>query len=188
MPSVLLVDNYDSFTFNLAHYLQSAGAEVTVWRNDAFHLDQVERFEKIVLSPGPGLPGEHPNLIELIKRFGPSKSILGICLGQQAIALAYGGTLRNLSKVFHGVSTEISPVDPDERIFDGLPSRFPVGRYHSWIVEKPLPETLITTSVADDGEIMSVRHQYFDVRGVQFHPESVMTPHGNQLIRNWLSL
>ncbi|NMH27978.1 anthranilate synthase component II [Flavobacterium silvaticum] len=188
MPKVLLVDNYDSFTYNLAHYLEAFDADVTVWRNDEFSLDEADAFHKIVLSPGPGLPKEHSQLLELINRYAATKSILGICLGQQAIAEAFGGKLKNLDNVFHGISGKIEVVDSSEKLFYGLEIHQTVGRYHSWIVDEKLPEVLVPTSVGENGEIMSLRHKTLDVRGVQFHPESIMTPHGKMMISNWLSI
>jgi anthranilate synthase component 2 len=183
---VLVIDNYDSFTFNLVHYLKSLGARVTVWRNDEFELDDVGRFHKILLSPGPGLPRDAGLLLPLIRRYAGEKSILGVCLGQQAIAEAFGGSLVNLAQVYHGVATDIMVVSPD-LIYDGLPDVVRVGRYHSWAVGRPLPDFLVATAIDADGQVMSLRHVSFDVRGVQFHPESVLTPSGLAMLRNWLA-
>lgn len=183
---VLVIDNYDSFTFNLVHYLEDLDAQVTVWRNDEFILDEVDRFKNILLSPGPGIPDEAGLMKPLIERYGPSKKILGICLGQQAIAEVFGGTLVNLPKVWHGTASEITIVDSDI-LFEGLPEKFTVGRYHSWVAASPLPDSLIPTSVDEEGNIMSLRHRTYDVRGVQFHPESILTPHGKTILKNWLS-
>ena len=182
---VLVIDNYDSFTYNIVHYLEDLGAEVTVFRNDAFDWDDVDGFPKILLSPGPGIPDEAGNLKPLIARYAASKSILGICLGQQAIAEVFGGTLTNLDKVYHGVATTIN-IFGDDVLFNGLPSKINVGRYHSWAVNRNLPEDLLATSADENGEIMSLQHRKFDVRAVQFHPESVLTPDGKKILENWL--
>ena len=182
---VLVIDNYDSFTYNLVHYLEDLGAEVTVMRNDDFHWDDIDSFHKILLSPGPGIPDEAGNLKPLIARYAASKSILGICLGQQAIAEVFGGTLTNLNKVYHGVATTIN-VFGDEVLFKGLPSQMQVGRYHSWAVNRNLPAVLVATSADESGEIMSLQHREFDLRAVQFHPESVLTPDGKKILENWL--
>ena len=182
---VLVIDNYDSFTFNLVHYLRSLGAKVTVWRNDEFSLDQADGFHKILLSPGPGLPKDAGLLLPLIRRFAKTKSILGVCLGQQAIAEAFGGSLVNLPRVYHGVAARATVIAPD-LLFDGLDATFPVGRYHSWSVSRDLPDALVATSIDGDGEIMSLRHKTHDVRGVQFHPESILTPDGMTMLGNWL--
>lgn len=185
--NVLVIDNYDSFTYNLVHYLEDLGAEVTVLRNDEFDWDDVDGFHKILLSPGPGIPDEAGNLKPLIARYAASKSILGICLGQQAIAEVFGATLINLDKVYHGVATRINIFD-DDLLFNGIPSQIQVGRYHSWAVNRQLPETLVATSADENGEIMSLRHRDYDVRAVQFHPESVLTPDGKKILENWLGL
>ena len=184
---VLVIDNYDSFTFNLVHYLDDLGAHVTVWRNDEFHLDDVSAFQRIVLSPGPGIPDEAGLLKPLIKRYAPTKSILGVCLGHQAIAEVFGGTLLNLDRVYHGIATPMTVIDSQEPLFRNLPPKLPVGRYHSWAVASPLPDALYATATDDAGQIMALRHNAFDVCGVQFHPESVLTPHGKDILRNWLS-
>ena len=186
MKPILVIDNYDSFTFNLVHYLEDLGCQVTVWRNDAFDIEEIAAFDKILLSPGPGIPAEAGLLLEVIRTYASTKSILGICLGQQAIAEAFGGSLVNLEKVHHGVAAAITII-ADDPLFGGLPSSIKVGRYHSWSVSKNLPETLEATSVDDAGEIMSLRHRIYDVRGVQFHPESVLTPDGKAILQNWLS-
>lgn len=183
---VAVIDNYDSFTYNLVHYLEDLGAEVTVFRNDEFDLEELNSFEKILLSPGPGIPDEAGLLKEVIKTYDKSKDIFGVCLGLQAIGEIYGGKLTNLDTVFHGVATKIS-VTNDDFIFDNLPQNFEVGRYHSWVVAtENLPNSLIITSTDENGEIMSLKHQYLNVRGVQFHPESVLTPNGKQILENWL--
>jgi anthranilate synthase component II len=183
---VLIIDNYDSFTFNLSHYFEDLGAEVTVWRNDEFDIGEPAAFDKIVLSPGPGLPAESGQLLEVIRTYASAKSILGICLGQQAIAEVFGGTLINLKKVYHGVSTVITITAEDEPLFKNIGKEMEVGRYHSWTVNTNLPETLEATSIDENGEIMSLRHRIFDLKGVQFHPESILTPKGKLLLKNWL--
>ncbi len=185
---IAVIDNYDSFTYNLVHYLEDLDAEVTVFRNDELELQELEPFDKILLSPGPGIPDEAGFLKEIIAAFASNKSILGICLGQQAIAEVFGGSLNNLNKVYHGVATRAIQTVSDESLFDNIPSEFEIGRYHSWVVNKiDFPEVMEITSIDADGEIMSVRHRFFDVKGVQFHPESVLTPHGKTILKNWLS-
>lgn len=186
MKKILVIDNYDSFTFNLVHYLEDLGCEVTVFRNDEFELSEAAAFDKILLSPGPGIPDEAGLLKDVIKTYSPTKSILGICLGQQAIAEVFGGSLSNLKKVYHGVSTTIKVLVDDEILFDTLEKEMEVGRYHSWIVNSNLPEVLEATSIDENGEVMSLRHTFFDVKGVQFHPESILTPNGKNILKNWL--
>ena len=186
MKKILVIDNYDSFTFNLVHYLEDLNCEVTVFRNDEFELSEVVPFDKILLSPGPGIPDEAGLLKDVIKTYAATKSILGICLGQQAIAEVFGGTLSNLEKVYHGVSTTIKILVEDEILFNTLGKEIEVGRYHSWIVNSNLPEVLEVTSVDESGEVMSLRHTIFDVKGVQFHPESILTPNGKTILKNWL--
>ena len=187
MKKILVIDNYDSFTFNLVHYLEELECEVTVLRNDKFDLEYIQYFDKIVLSPGPGIPEEAGLLKAVIKRYASSKSILGVCLGQQAIAEVFGGQLINLEDVYHGVNTDITIIVDDENLFDQMEKTIQVGRYHSWVVDPNLPETLEATSVDENGQIMSLRHMLFDVKGVQFHPESVLTPNGKQLLQNWIN-
>ncbi len=184
---VLVIDNYDSFTYNLVHYLEALDCDVTVLRNDEFELDEVEAFQKILLSPGPGIPDEAGLLKAVIRKYAPSKSILGICLGQQAIAEVFGGSLVNLDKVWHGVAAPITII-ADDPIFEGIPRQIDVGRYHSWTVSRLLPDALEITSTDSAGEIMSLRHKQNDVRGVQFHPESVLTPDGLKMLENWLAI
>lgn len=186
MKKVLVIDNYDSFTYNLVHYLEDLDCDVTVKRNDQLSLEEVEAYEKIILSPGPGIPDEAGLLKPIIAQYAPTKSILGVCLGQQAIGEVFGGSLSNLSEVYHGVATKIEVSVEDESLFDGLPKSFDVGRYHSWIVASPLPESLEATSFDENGQVMSLRHKEYDVRGVQYHPESVLTPHGKQILENWI--
>lgn len=184
---ILLVDNYDSFTYNLLHILKELGAEVEVHRNDKISLDEVDRFDKILLSPGPGIPSEAGILLPLIKRYAPTKSILGVCLGEQAIGEAFGAKLINLTDVHHGICSDIRVLKED-RLFEGLGSSFRAGRYHSWVVSKEdLPECLeITADDFIEGQIMALRHRQYDVKGIQFHPESVLTPEGKRIIANWL--
>ena len=186
MKNILVIDNYDSFTYNLVHYLHDLDCEVTVKRNDKLTLDEVEGFDKILLSPGPGIPDEAGLLKPIIKKYGAKKSILGICLGQQAIAEVYGGSIENLNKVYHGVSTNIQRVNEDEILYKDIPKELEVGRYHSWVVSKDLPEHLIVTSVDKNGEIMSLRHVKDNVRAVQYHPESILTPEGKKMLKNWV--
>ncbi|MDH5413572.1 MAG: aminodeoxychorismate/anthranilate synthase component II [Flavobacteriaceae bacterium] len=186
MKKVLVIDNYDSFTYNLVHYLEDLGCEVTVKRNDQLVLKDIEPFDKILLSPGPGIPDEAGLLKPIIKEFGASKSILGVCLGQQAIGEVYGGKISNLDTVYHGVATYAHISVDDEPLFAGLEKTIEVGRYHSWVVDPNLPEELEATSFDKNGQIMSLRHKRFDVKGVQFHPESVLTPKGKQILKNWI--
>lgn len=184
---ILVIDNYDSFTFNLVHLINECGYNPTVLRNDKFDLSEVEGFDKILLSPGPGVPSEAGLLLDVIKRYSPSKSILGVCLGVQAIAEVFGGSLYNLSYPVHGRSTSMQVLDEDELLFNELPQTFNVGRYHSWAVNREdLPPVLKITSKDTEGVIMGLRHLDYDVRGVQFHPESVLTENGKTMIKNWL--
>jgi len=184
---ILVFDNYDSFTYNLVHAVKKLGYhDLEVHRNDQIALDDIARFDKIILSPGPGVPSESGILLELIRTYAPSKSILGVCLGEQAIAEAFGGTLINLPEVHHGVTSEIDVIEEDV-LFDSLPSKLIVGRYHSWAAERDtLPDCLKITAVDEAGMIMALAHREYDVRGVQFHPESVLTPHGETMLKNWL--
>nr|WP_321224761.1 aminodeoxychorismate/anthranilate synthase component II [uncultured Psychroserpens sp.] len=184
---VLVIDNYDSFTYNLVHYLEDLNCEVTVRRNDKLSLEDVEAFQKIVLSPGPGIPDEAGLLKAIIKRYAPTKSILGVCLGQQAIGEVFGGTLINLEDVYHGVATKVNITVDDEVLFKNMDKTIEVGRYHSWVVNPNLPEALEATSFDSNGQIMSLRHRVYDVKGVQYHPESVLTPHGKQILENWVN-
>ncbi len=184
-PSVLVIDNYDSFTYNLVHYLEDLGCVVTVKRNDQLKLEEVDAFDKIVLSPGPGIPDEAGLLKEIIAKYAPTKSIFGVCLGQQAIGEVFGGTLINLDEVYHGIATQIQ-ITKEDPIFSGLPKQIDVGRYHSWVVNPDLPDSLEATSVDENGQVMSLRHKEFDVCAVQFHPESVLTPDGKKILENWL--
>ncbi|MBA6154008.1 anthranilate synthase component II [Gelidibacter maritimus] len=185
---ILVIDNYDSFTYNLVHYLEDLGCEVTVRRNDQLSLEEVDAFEKIVLSPGPGLPDEAGLLKAIIKTYASTKSILGVCLGQQAIGEVFGGTLVNLNNVYHGVATKVTPSVNDEALFNGLDKTIEVGRYHSWVVDPNLPDVLEATSFDENGQIMSLRHRTYDLKGVQFHPESVLTPDGKKILENWIKI
>lgn len=187
MTKVLVIDNYDSFTYNLVHYLEDLNCDVTVVRNDKLNLEDVEPFDKIVLSPGPGIPDEAGLLKPIIERYAPSKSILGVCLGQQAIGEVFGGSLINLDDVYHGVATKVTICVDDETLFNGMGKNIEVGRYHSWVVNPNLPDCLEATSFDENGQVMSLRHREYDVRGVQYHPESVLTPHGKQILKNWIN-
>ncbi|ULQ53592.1 anthranilate synthase component II [Flavihumibacter fluvii] len=189
---ILVFDNYDSFTYNLVHLVKKIiGEDVEVFRNDQIPLEEVSRFDKIILSPGPGIPEEAGLLLPLIKAYASSKSILGVCLGHQAIGQAFGGTLVNLANVYHGVATPIM-VEPDRKmssndVFQGLPPTIEVGRYHSWVIsDENFPDELEVTARDSGGQIMALRHNTYDVQGVQFHPESVLTPDGERMMRNWL--
>ncbi len=183
---IIIIDNYDSFTYNLSHLVKELGADVTVYRNDQFELSSLQQFDKIILSPGPGIPSEAGLLLDVIREYAGKKPILGVCLGHQAIGESFGGKLTNLSDVFHGVATPCNII-ADDYIFEGLPSSIEVGRYHSWVVDaKSLPSCLEATSLSDEGYIMSLRHRDYDIRGIQFHPESVLTPQGRQILSNWL--
>ena len=185
--SVLVIDNYDSFVYNLVHYLEELDCEVTVRRNNEITLEEVAQFDKILLSPGPGIPEEAGMLKAIVKEFASTKSILGVCLGQQAIGEVFGGKLINLETVYHGVATKVIKNVTDEALFNGIDKEFEVGRYHSWVVDNNLPTCLEATSFDENGQVMSLRHREYDVRGVQFHPESVLTPNGKLMIKNWIS-
>ena len=185
--NIVMIDNYDSFTFNLVHLVKEMGANVRVLRNDCFELDELEAYDKIMLSPGPGIPSEAGLLLDVIRRYAGVKPILGICLGEQAIGEAFGGTLVNLDEVFHGVQTDCRRT-VDDYLFEGLPATFPIGRYHSWVVDAAtLPDCLECTAVSAEGQVMALRHRSLDIRGLQFHPESVLTPDGAKIIANWLN-
>ena len=183
---VLVIDNYDSFTYNLVHYMEDLDYEVSVVRNDEFSMDFVEKFDKILISPGPGIPDEAGQTKELIKRFYSTKSIMGVCLGHQAIGEVFGGKLKNLDSVFHGVATDIKIVSED-KVFKNIPKKIKVGRYHSWVVEK-LNDNLEVLASDNDGNIMALRHKVYKVWGVQFHPESILTEYGKDILKNWLEL
>ena len=186
---ILVFDNYDSFTYNLVHLVEKITHEkVDVFRNDQIALEKVAAYDKIILSPGPGIPEEAGLLLELVKEYAPVKSILGVCLGHQAIAEVFGGKLINLDTVFHGVATPIKILNSKAEILKGLPKKIVVGRYHSWIVsDDNFPEELQVTARDENGYIMALQHKTFDVQGVQFHPESVLTPDGERIMRNWLT-
>ena len=188
MKKILILDNYDSFTYNIVHLLNELGCEVDVYRNDKITLDEVGRYDKIILSPGPGIPCEAGILMEVIRRYAPTKSILGICLGEQAIGECFGATLQNLPEVFHGVCTPVRVV-AEEGMFQGLGTSFEVGRYHSWVVGREnFPDCLTITAEDADGRIMALAHKVYDVRGVQFHPESILTPKGKEMMASWLGV
>ena len=183
----VIIDNYDSFTFNLAHLLKELRAEVDVVRNDQFELGTLERYDKIVLSPGPGIPSEAGLLLDVIRTYAGRKPMLGVCLGHQAIGEVFGAKLENLAEVYHGVATDCEHFSNDP-IFNGMPRHFEVGRYHSWVVSKDgLPDCLEVTATSPDGNIMALRHKRYPVHGIQFHPESVLTPLGRQIVGNWLN-
>ena len=187
---ILILDNYDSFTFNLVHYLRELGygAEMEVHRNDQIALEEVDRFDKILLSPGPGIPEEAGILLPLIQKYGSQKSILGVCLGHQAIAESFGAQLYNMPQVLHGVSSKVKVLEPEDRLFKDIPNTYDICHYHSWNVDKKHVGDQIKVTAEDEfGEIMAISHKEFDVKGVQFHPESTMTEHGHQLLRNWVN-
>ncbi len=188
MKKILVLDNYDSFTYNLVHYVRDVqGFQVEVQRNDEVDLDAVASYDGIILSPGPGLPAEAGLLLPLIQRYKSSKRIIGVCLGLQAITESFGGRLKNISKVYHGVATAIHINQPAHYLFNGLPATFMAGRYHSWIADKEgFPECLKVEALDDEGSIMAISHREWDICGVQFHPESILTPDGKQIIMNWL--
>ncbi len=185
---IVVIDNYDSFTYNLVHAIKKiSGLPVDVFRNDELKLSDLEKYDKIILSPGPGLPEEAGLLLKIIREYAPTKSILGVCLGHQAIGEAFGGKLENMNRVLHGVATPINVTNNKTCLFDGLPETFAAGRYHSWTVSnKNLPDCLEVTGYDNEGMIMAMQHKQYDVQGVQFHPESVLTPQGEQMIANWL--
>ena len=185
---ILVLDNYDSFTYNLVQYVQEIlGRKIPVFRNDAIDIEAIEAYDAIILSPGPGVPADAGIMPELIKKYAHRKAILGVCLGHQAIGEAFGGTIHNLENVFHGVETPITIVKNDDFFFRDIPATFTGGRYHSWVVEREtLPDCLEITAVAADNSIMAMQHKIYNVRGLQFHPESVMTEVGKQILRNWI--
>lgn len=188
MKNIVIIDNYDSFTYNLSHLVKELGANVTVYRNDRFTLPQLQTFDKIILSPGPGIPSEAGLLLDVLREYAGKKPILGVCLGHQAIGEFFGGKLENLSSVFHGVATEGTQFGNDP-IFNGLPQRIVMGRYHSWVVSKDgFPSCLEVTAESDEGQIMALRHKEYDIHGIQFHPESVLTIQGREIIKNWLEM
>ena len=194
---VVIIDNYDSFTYNLAHLVKELDVEVEVLRNDQFKREELEPYEKIILSPGPGIPEEAGLLLNVIRTYAGQKPILGVCLGEQAIGQVFGGKLINLSNVFHGIQTNVKihkegedtkkGILEKDYIFRGLPEEISVGRYHSWVVDtEQFPEDLAVTAVSPEGQIMALKHRIYDVRGIQFHPESILTPDGKTILKNWL--
>lgn len=202
---IVIIDNYDSFTYNLAHLVKELGAETDVLRNDCFDIKELERYDKIILSPGPGTPDEAGLLLDVIRTYAGRKSIFGVCLGEQAIGQVFGGKLTNLDEVFHGIQTQIrigndelpdgNPVSDKQQLslasdylFSGLPSEILVGRYHSWVVDtEDFPEELAITALSPEGQIMALKHRTFDIHGIQFHPESILTPDGKTILRNWIA-
>ena len=183
---LLIIDNYDSFTYNIVHAVKELGVTPTVLRNDKLTVDDVEKYDKVIISPGPGIPSEAGIMPEVLRRYAGVKPILGICLGHQAIGERFGAKLRNLTEVYHGIKTPINIVK-DDYLFDGLNTRLQVGRYHSWVIDSEgFPEELEITALSDDNEIMAIRHKIHDIRGVQFHPESILTTDGIKIIENWL--
>ncbi|HEY8928291.1 MAG TPA: aminodeoxychorismate/anthranilate synthase component II [Mucilaginibacter sp.] len=189
LDNILIIDNYDSFTYNLVHLVNEIGLQCEVWRNDKFNIDDVAAYDRIILSPGPGIPSEAGLLMEVIEKYAPTKSIFGVCLGQQAIAEVFGGKLYNLSQPMHGIATPIRVTDKNERLFTGLPESFKVGRYHSWVVDgNALPDVFSVTAIDEaDNSLMALSHKQYDVRGVQFHPESILTEYGRKMMQNWIS-
>jgi anthranilate synthase component 2 len=185
---ILIIDNYDSFTYNLVHLVNEIGLQCEVWRNDKFGIDDVDAYSHIILSPGPGIPSEAGLLLEVIEKYAPTKSMFGVCLGQQAIAEVFGGQLYNLKQPMHGIATPILVTDSEEKLFKGLPESFKVGRYHSWVVdEKNFSDVLTVTAIDEaDNSVMALRHKEYDVRGVQFHPESILTEFGKEMMANWI--
>jgi len=185
---ILIIDNYDSFTYNLVHLVNEIGLQCEVWRNDKFNIGDVDAYDRIILSPGPGIPSEAGLLLEVIEKYAATKSIFGVCLGQQAIAEVFGGKLYNLPQPMHGIATPIKVTDKRERLFTGLPETFKVGRYHSWVVDgNALPDCLAVTAIDEaDNSLMALTHKEYDVRGVQFHPESILTEFGKEMMQNWL--
>ncbi len=189
MKKILVIDNYDSFVYNIIHIVRKVGYDVDIFRNDAISLEAVDAYDKIILSPGPGIPSEAGLLLPIIERYAPTKSMLGVCLGHQAIGEAFGSSLTNLSKVYHGVDSVVKQIAQDD-IFEGVSEEFVVGRYHSWVVDREsMPECLeVTVEEPESGLVMALRHREYDVRGVQFHPESILTKDGERILENWLKL
>ncbi|GGF13344.1 aminodeoxychorismate/anthranilate synthase component II [Hymenobacter cavernae] len=186
---ILVLDNYDSFTYNLVQLLRELGYgdSTDVVRNDKIDLDKVDEYDAILLSPGPGVPSEAGLMPEVIRRYAPTKRMLGVCLGHQGIAESFGGQLYNLPAVLHGIATDADIITGEDRLFHGLPTQFKVGRYHSWVVTPDtMPEELEITARDANGQVLALRHRKYDVRGVQFHPESILTEHGHQMLKNWL--
>jgi len=185
---ILVIDNYDSFVFNLVHYLRDLDCDVTVKRNDKVELSEIEEYDKVLLSPGPGIPTEAGLLMDVIKAYAGKKPMLGVCLGHQAIAEVFGGELINLKEVFHGVATKVERTSVEDSIYKDVPQTFNVGRYHSWLVSsEELPSVFDVTSKDESGQIMSIRHKEFDLKGIQYHPESILTEHGMKIMENWVN-
>ncbi len=184
---ILVLDNYDSFVYNLVYILKELGGDVDVFRNDKIALEEVEKYDKILLSPGPGIPDEAGIMLDLIKQYAPTKSIFGVCLGHQAIGEAFGAKLHNMGEVLHGVTTKCIITDAKELLFQGIPAEIEVCRYHSWtVVPETMPVDLKITAIDEKGYVMAEAHQKYDVRGVQFHPEAYLTQHGVQIVENWI--
>lgn len=184
----IIIDNYDSFTYNLVHLLRELGADVVVKHNDDISLEEIDNYDRIVLSPGPGIPSEAGLMPDIIKHYAETKPILGVCLGHQAIAEIFGGKIEKLPEVFHGIETVIE-VDNQSKLFKNLPTKLSVGRYHSWIVSNnSFPKELKVIAKTSDGIIMALQHRVYNVYGIQFHPESVLTPLGKDIVKNWLSI
>ncbi len=187
MEKVLVLDNYDSFTYNLVHYIEALDYEVDVFRNDKISIEAIDAYNIIILSPGPGLPKDAGILLDVLKTYAPTKKILGVCLGMQAIAEVFGGKLENLSHVFHGVASQLKVIDTTDKLFENLPQQFEIGRYHSWVVsQNNFPTDLIITAVEENKQIMALRHTTYNLYGVQFHPESILTQHGKEIMANFL--
>ena len=186
MKNICIIDNYDSFTYNLSHAVKQLGAKVTVLRNDKFNIGDLAAYDKLILSPGPGIPSEAGLLEEVIRHYAGVKPMLGVCLGEQAIGEVFGARLVNLAEVFHGVQTPVS-ITADDYIFSSLPREIPVGRYHSWVVDAgTMPQQLEVTALSREGLVMALRHREYDIHGIQFHPESVLTPDGLKIIENFI--
>ncbi len=186
---ILVLDNYDSFTYNLVHILRELKMDMDIYRNDKISLEDVDQYDKILLSPGPGVPSEAGIMPDLLKKYGPTKSILGVCLGHQAIAEAFGSQIFNLPEVFHGIATKAIQTTKEEPLFKGLPASFNVCRYHSWSVDpKTISEELEVTAVDEKDNVMAISHKTYNVRGLQFHPESILTEHGKEIIQNWINI
>jgi anthranilate synthase component II len=184
---ILVLDNYDSFTYNLVYILRELHDNIEVHRNDKIALEDVAVYDKILLSPGPGIPSEAGIMPELVRTYAATKSILGICLGHQCIGEVFGASLENMTDVLHGISDKAIVKDTNELIFRGLPAEFQVGRYHSWsVLTDTVPDTMTITAIDEQNRVMALAHKTYDVRGVQFHPESVLTDHGKQMLQNWL--
>jgi anthranilate synthase component 2 len=190
MKRILVIDNYDSFTYNLVHYIRNLTDDpMDVFRNDEIEVEKIKKYDKILLSPGPGIPVEAGICLDLIRQYASSKSILGVCLGHQSIGEAFGGKLINLDRVYHGVATPIRLLVTDEPLHAGIPQRLNAGRYHSWVLEREeLPDCFTITSEDESGMIMGISHKQFDLRGVQYHPESILTEYGMKIMENWLKI